>query len=58
MVEAILRFGYYIFLLRNLRHQAVSAKEVARLTQRLRPDGPVLTCTPIPQGSVTGEELT
>jgi PAS domain S-box-containing protein len=31
MLEAILRFSYYIFLLLNLRHQAVSAKEVARL---------------------------
>jgi hypothetical protein len=31
MLEAILRFSYYIFLLLNLRHQAVSAKKVARL---------------------------
>jgi hypothetical protein len=48
MVEAIFRFGYYIFLLFKLRRQAVSAKEVTRLALRLRPDGPVLTCTPTP----------
>jgi hypothetical protein len=50
MVEAILRFGYYIFLLLNLRHRSVRVKEVARLALRLRPDCPVLAFTPIPQG--------